>query len=99
MAATDATSLLGGAAQAASASSLLERQLDERLTEFTLPNGLRFLVFERRAAPIASFHVRGSPAGLGCPHCAALLWWGAVLPCAACVCMPALQLLTALLLF
>ncbi|PRW45164.1 peptidase M16 [Chlorella sorokiniana] len=46
-----------GSTQAASASSLLERQLDERLTEFTLPNGLRFLVFERRAAPIASFHI------------------------------------------
>ncbi len=67
VAAADAASLLGGgAAQAASASSLLERQLDERLTEFTLPNGLRFLVFERRAAPIASFHVRGDQPLLGC---------------------------------
>lgn len=46
----------GGGGDGAAA-DLLERQLAQRLTEFTLPNGLRFLVFERHGAPIASFHV------------------------------------------
>ncbi|KAL4448231.1 hypothetical protein ABPG75_005450 [Micractinium tetrahymenae] len=36
---------------------LLRRQLDQRLSEFTLPNGLRFLVYERHSAPIVSFHI------------------------------------------
>jgi hypothetical protein len=45
------------AARGGGASELLERQLAERLSEFSLPNGLRFLVYERRGAPIASFHI------------------------------------------
>lgn len=36
---------------------LLRRQLDQRLSTFSLPNGLRFLVYERHSAPIASFHI------------------------------------------
>ena len=34
----------------------LARALDDRVREFSLPNGMRFLVSERRAAPIVSFH-------------------------------------------
>lgn len=45
------------AARGGGAAELLERQLAERLSEFSLPNGLRFLVYERRGAPIASFHI------------------------------------------
>lgn len=38
-------------------SELLQRQLDDRLSQFTLPNGLRFIMYERKAAPIVSFHI------------------------------------------
>jgi predicted Zn-dependent peptidase len=31
-------------------------EFEGRLTEFTLPNGLKFLVLERREAPVVSFH-------------------------------------------
>jgi len=31
-------------------------EFESRLTEFTLPNGLKFLVLERREAPVVSFH-------------------------------------------
>lgn len=34
----------------------LARQLEERVHEFTLANGMRFIVSERRAAPVVSFH-------------------------------------------
>ena len=40
----------GGGAEA------LRKQLEQRVTEFTLPNGLRFIVCERHKAPIVSFH-------------------------------------------
>ena len=60
----------------------LGRQLEQRVQEFTLSNGLHFLVLERHNAPIASCHTyadvgafdeeagqtggRCSPAGLTC---------------------------------
>jgi predicted Zn-dependent peptidase len=31
-------------------------EFESRMTEFTLPNGLKFLVLERREAPVVSFH-------------------------------------------
>lgn len=38
----------------ASAQSLQE--FEKRITEFTLPNGLHFIIFERHEAPVVSFH-------------------------------------------
>ena len=34
----------------------LERRLEERISEFELPNGLHFIVMERHNAPIVSVH-------------------------------------------
>jgi predicted Zn-dependent peptidase len=31
-------------------------ELEKQMTKFTLPNGLKFLVFERHEAPVVSFH-------------------------------------------
>src|SRR6266480_4720838 len=31
-------------------------EFEKKVTEFTLPNGLRFLVIERHEAPVVSFH-------------------------------------------
>lgn len=55
-AAADAQAVAAAAA-GSSSTELLERQLERRLSAFTLPNGLRFLVLERHTAPIASFHI------------------------------------------
>ncbi|PSC70837.1 peptidase M16 [Micractinium conductrix] len=55
-AAADAAVSAAGDGGGGAALDLLQRQLDQRLTEFTLPNGLRFLVYQRHAAPIVSFH-------------------------------------------
>lgn len=52
-----AAAAAAAAAGGGGGSELLERQLGERLSEFSLTNGLRFLVYERRAAPIVSFHI------------------------------------------
>ncbi|MBN2271749.1 MAG: insulinase family protein [Sedimentisphaerales bacterium] len=41
--------------QATQAQGLAE--FEKRLTEFTLDNGLKFLVLERREAPVVSFHI------------------------------------------
>ncbi len=46
--------LLGLCSWAASAQSLQE--FEKRVTEFTLGNGLHFIVFERHDAPVVSFH-------------------------------------------
>ena len=43
-------------AAAAAAGAPLEKQLEQRVTEFTLSNGLHFVVSERHTAPIVSFH-------------------------------------------
>src|SRR6266481_3167962 len=32
------------------------KDFEKRITEFTLDNGLHFIVFERHAAPVVSFH-------------------------------------------
>ena len=32
------------------------REFEKRVTEFTLPNGLHFIVLERHEAPVVSFH-------------------------------------------
>jgi hypothetical protein len=40
----------------ATSSEDLGRQLERRVAEFTLSNGLHFIVLERRAAPVVSFH-------------------------------------------
>src|ERR1700757_377959 len=32
------------------------QDFEKRITEFTLPNGLHFIVFERHEAPVVSFH-------------------------------------------
>src|ERR1700676_4058386 len=32
------------------------QDFEKRITEFTLANGLHFIIFERRAAPVVSFH-------------------------------------------
>jgi predicted Zn-dependent peptidase len=32
------------------------KQFEKRVTEFTLPNGLHFIVLERHEAPVVSFH-------------------------------------------
>ena len=32
------------------------KDFEKRVTEFTLPNGLHFIIFERHAAPVVSFH-------------------------------------------
>lgn len=34
----------------------LERRLEERISEFELPNGLHFIIMERHNAPIVSVH-------------------------------------------
>ena len=34
----------------------MERRLEDRITEFELPNGLHFIVMERHNAPIVSVH-------------------------------------------
>ena len=34
----------------------LERRLEERISEFQLPNGLHFIMMERHNAPIVSVH-------------------------------------------
>lgn len=44
-----------GHAEAAT-SDVLSRRLEERVNEFTLPNGMKFLCYERRSAPIVSFY-------------------------------------------
>ncbi len=33
------------------------QELQKKVTEFTLPNGLRFVVLERHESPVASFHI------------------------------------------
>ena len=43
-----------GMALAAGAQDL--KDIEKRVTEFTLANGLHFIVFERRQAPVVSFH-------------------------------------------
>ena len=35
---------------------MLLRSLDDRVSEFTLPNGLHFIVLERHMNPVASCH-------------------------------------------
>jgi predicted Zn-dependent peptidase len=47
--------VLGLIPMAAKAQDLAE--FEKRMTEFTLDNGLKFLVLERRAAPVVSFHI------------------------------------------
>src|SRR5579883_1495222 len=32
------------------------QDFEKRITEFTLPNGLHFIIFERHEAPVVSFH-------------------------------------------
>ena len=32
------------------------KEFEKRVTEFTLPNGLHFIVLERHEAPVVSFH-------------------------------------------
>src|SRR5271163_2120085 len=32
------------------------KDFEKRITEFTLPNGLHFIIFERHEAPVVSFH-------------------------------------------
>ena len=32
------------------------QELQKKVSEFTLPNGLRFVVLERHESPVASFH-------------------------------------------
>jgi len=32
------------------------KEFEKRVTEFALPNGLRFLLLERHEAPVVSFH-------------------------------------------
>ena len=32
------------------------KEFEKKVTEFTLPNGLRFIVVERHDAPVVSFH-------------------------------------------
>src|SRR6266849_11061977 len=32
------------------------KEFEKKVTEFTLPNGLRFLIIERHEAPVVSFH-------------------------------------------
>src|ERR1700676_1879477 len=32
------------------------QEFEKKVTEFTLPNGLRFLIVERHEAPVVSFH-------------------------------------------
>src|ERR1700686_1244672 len=32
------------------------RDFEKRITEFALPNGLHFIIFERHEAPVVSFH-------------------------------------------
>src|SRR5277367_6470009 len=32
------------------------KEFEKRVTEFTLPNGLHFIIFERHEAPVVSFH-------------------------------------------
>src|ERR1700681_3756055 len=32
------------------------QDFEKRVTEFTLPNGLHFIIFERHEAPVVSFH-------------------------------------------
>src|SRR5467141_3726364 len=32
------------------------KDFEKRITEFTLPNGMHFIVFERHEAPVVSFH-------------------------------------------
>ena len=34
------------------------KELDKKVTEFSLPNGLHFIVLERHDAPVVSFHMR-----------------------------------------
>ena len=46
--------LLALAASLASAQSL--KEFEKRVTEFTLPNGMHFIVLERHDAPVISFH-------------------------------------------
>jgi predicted Zn-dependent peptidase len=43
-------------ALAASLSAQDLREFEKRVTEFTLPNGLHFIVLERHEAPVVSFH-------------------------------------------
>lgn len=43
------------APMALAAQSLAE--FEKRITEFTLANGMHFIVLERRSAPVASFHL------------------------------------------
>jgi predicted Zn-dependent peptidase len=51
----DAAEIASQSATAASTESLAQ-QLDRRVVDFTLPNGMRFLCAERRTAPIVSFY-------------------------------------------
>ncbi len=46
--------ILTAAAALARAQSLTD--IEKRVTEFTLPNGMHFIVFERHQAPVVSFH-------------------------------------------
>ena len=46
--------LILGGALLASAQNL--KEFEKKVTEFTLPNGLHFIVAERHEAPVISFH-------------------------------------------
>lgn len=48
--------LFVGCALAVSAAAQDLKEFEKRVTEFTLPNGLHFIVLERHAAPVVSFH-------------------------------------------
>lgn len=44
------------AASGQTSTAMLARQLDARISEFTLTNGMRFIVSERRTVPVVSMH-------------------------------------------
>ncbi len=44
------------------------REFEKSVTEFTLPNGLHFLVLERRAAPVVSFHTYANVGAVNDPR-------------------------------
>src|SRR6202142_272977 len=48
--------LLFPALLAAQSVADLQKAFEKKVTEFTLPNGLHFIVIERHEAPVVSFH-------------------------------------------
>src|SRR5450755_3217764 len=48
--------LLAPALLAAQSVADLQKAFEKKITEFTLPNGLHFIVMERHDAPVVSFH-------------------------------------------